>query len=165
MLADLQRRLKSTRWPDDAGNEDWYYGVHRGCLEELVDYWRSGYDWRAAEAAINAYEHYRVQVEGVPVHFSAASGSAEPGPIDLHPRLALDVLALVQGDRPAGRPGRPRRRPGRGVRGDRPLVSRLRVLHPAARQPGHELLGRRPLAHPHDWGPRRGTEIRRSVAI
>ena len=69
VLADLQRRLKSTRWPDDAGNEDWYYGVHRGCLEELVDYWRSGYDWRAAEAAINAYEHYRVQVEGVPVHF------------------------------------------------------------------------------------------------
>jgi hypothetical protein len=56
------------------GNGDWYYGVHRGCLEELVDYWRSGYDWRAAEAAINAYEHYRVQVEGVPVHFMRRLG-------------------------------------------------------------------------------------------
>jgi hypothetical protein len=74
VLADLQRRLKSTRWPDDAGNEDWYYGVHRGCLEELVDYWRSGDDWRAAEAAISAYEHYRVQVEGVPVHFMRRLG-------------------------------------------------------------------------------------------
>jgi microsomal epoxide hydrolase len=80
MLADLQRRLKSTRWPDDAGNEDWYYGVHRGCLEELVDYWRSGYDWRAAEAAINAYEHYRVQVEGVPCTSYAGPGSAPTRP-------------------------------------------------------------------------------------
>ena len=74
VLADLEQRLELTRWPDDAGNEDWYYGVHRGCLEELVDYWRSGYDWRAAEAAINAYEHYRVQVEGVPVHFMRRLG-------------------------------------------------------------------------------------------
>lgn len=35
---------------------------------------------------------------------------------DLHPRLALDVLALGQGHRPAGRPGRPRRRPPRRSR-------------------------------------------------
>ena len=24
----------------DAGNEDWYYGVHRTYLQELIDYWR-----------------------------------------------------------------------------------------------------------------------------
>ncbi|HEV2929382.1 MAG TPA: epoxide hydrolase N-terminal domain-containing protein [Propionibacteriaceae bacterium] len=54
VLADLQRRLGSTRWPEDAGNQDWYYGVHRAYLQELVDYWRSDFDWRRAEAAINA---------------------------------------------------------------------------------------------------------------
>ncbi len=26
-------------------------------LQELIDYWRRDYDWRKAEAAINAYEH------------------------------------------------------------------------------------------------------------
>jgi hypothetical protein len=45
VLADLQQRLALTRWPADAGNQDWYYGVDRGYLQELVEYWRTGYDW------------------------------------------------------------------------------------------------------------------------
>jgi hypothetical protein len=82
VLADLRRRLELTRWPDDAGNDDWYYGVLRTYLQELVDYWRTDYDWRKAEAAINAYEHYRVEVEGVPVHFMRRPGVG-PNPTPL----------------------------------------------------------------------------------
>jgi microsomal epoxide hydrolase len=82
VLADLRRRLATTRWPDDAGNEDWYYGVNRSYLEDLVAYWLDGYDWRRAEAAINAYEHYRVDVEGVPVHFMRRPGVG-PNPTPL----------------------------------------------------------------------------------
>lgn len=72
--ADLRHRLDLTRWPDDAGNEDWYYGVSRAYLQELVEHWRTAYDWRKAEAAINAYEHYQVDVDGVPVHFMRKPG-------------------------------------------------------------------------------------------
>ena len=75
VLDDLRQRLALTRWPVDAGNEDWYYGVERGYLHELVEHWRTRYDWRAAEAAINAYEHYRVDVDGVPVHFMRRPGA------------------------------------------------------------------------------------------
>jgi microsomal epoxide hydrolase len=82
ILADLQRRLEATRWPDDAGNDDWYYGVSRGYLEELVAYWRAGYDWRRAEAEINRYEHYLVELESVPVHFMRRTGVG-PNPIPL----------------------------------------------------------------------------------
>jgi Epoxide hydrolase N terminus len=82
VLADLHRRLELTRWPENAGNQDWYYGVNRAYLQELVDYWRSGYDRRAAEAAINAYGHYHVQVEGVPVHFMRRPGVG-PDPVPL----------------------------------------------------------------------------------
>ena len=39
VLADLRQRLALTRWPEDAGNQDWYYGVNRAYLQELVDYW------------------------------------------------------------------------------------------------------------------------------
>ena len=82
VLDDLRRRLELTRWPDDPGNQDWYYGVNRAYLQELVDYWRSGYDWRKAEAAINAYEHYRVEVEGVPVHLMRRPGvGPDPTPL------------------------------------------------------------------------------------
>ncbi|MGO4547973.1 epoxide hydrolase family protein [Paenibacillus sp. 2TAB23] len=82
LLADLQYRLKSTRWPLDAGNEDWFYGVSRNYLEELVDYWIHEYDWRKSEKAINAYEHYNVEVDGVPVHFMRKPG-AGPNPVPL----------------------------------------------------------------------------------
>ncbi|GAA2674513.1 epoxide hydrolase family protein [Nonomuraea recticatena] len=84
VLADLRQRLELTRLPDDEGNEDGYYGVKRAYLQELVDYWRTGYDWRRAEAAINAYEHYRVEVEGVPVHFMRRPGvGPDPTPLIL----------------------------------------------------------------------------------
>ncbi|WP_034591878.1 epoxide hydrolase family protein [Hamadaea tsunoensis] len=82
VLADLRLRLDLTRFPDDAGNADWYYGVERGYLQGLVDYWRTGFDWRAAEKKINAYEHYRVTVDGVPVHFMRRPGVG-PNPTPL----------------------------------------------------------------------------------
>ncbi|AEI41896.1 epoxide hydrolase family protein [Paenibacillus mucilaginosus] len=82
LLADLEHRLKSTRWPLDAGNDDWFYGVSRKYLEELVDYWIHKFDWRRSERAINAYEHYKVNVDGVPVHFMRKPGRG-PNPIPL----------------------------------------------------------------------------------
>ncbi|WP_233525856.1 epoxide hydrolase family protein [Actinomadura spongiicola] len=82
VLVDLRARLDSTRWPDDVGNDDWYYGVNRAYLQELVGYWRDGYDWRKAETAINAYEHHRVGVDGVPVHFLRRAGVG-PAPVPL----------------------------------------------------------------------------------
>jgi len=80
VLDDLRTRLRLTRLPVDAGNEDGYYGVRGAYLEELVDHWLHRYDWRKAEAAINAYEHYRVTVDGVPVHFMRRPGVG-PAPV------------------------------------------------------------------------------------
>ncbi|MGW6023674.1 epoxide hydrolase family protein [Streptomyces sp. NPDC055099] len=82
VLDDLRARLRLTRWPDDVGNDDGYYGVRRGYLQELAEYWLDGYDWRKAEAAINSYEHYRVRVDGVPVHFMRRPGVG-PAPTPL----------------------------------------------------------------------------------
>ncbi|MFI6040228.1 epoxide hydrolase family protein [Nocardia sp. NPDC051321] len=82
VLDDLAARLRLTRWPDDVGNDDWHYGVSRRYLQELVDYWIDEYDWRKAESAINAYEHYHVHIEGVPIHFLRKPG-AGPNPTPL----------------------------------------------------------------------------------
>ncbi|WP_284646302.1 epoxide hydrolase family protein [Paenibacillus silviterrae] len=82
VLADLRYRLQSTRWPLDAGNEDWFYGVNRNYLEGLVEEWINRFDWRKAEREINAYEHYHVDVNGVPVHFMRKPGKG-PRPIPL----------------------------------------------------------------------------------
>lgn len=82
VLADLRQRLKATRWPLDAGNDDWFYGVNRQYLQELADYWMNEFEWRKAEQAINAYEHYQVDVNGVPVHFMRRPGVG-PNPTPL----------------------------------------------------------------------------------
>jgi len=81
-LAELRDRLERTRWPLDPGNDDWRYGANRRWLEELVAYWRTGYDWRAHEAAMNRFEHFRVTLEDVPVHFIHRRGVG-PSPLPL----------------------------------------------------------------------------------
>jgi pimeloyl-ACP methyl ester carboxylesterase len=82
VLDDLRARLRATKWPLDAGNEDGHYGVRRTELQELVAYWADGFDWRASESAINGYENYRVEVGGVPVHFLRRAGVG-PRPVPL----------------------------------------------------------------------------------
>ena len=81
-LADLHRRLVDTRWPDDFGNDDWYYGVNGTYLKNLVTYWIDGFDWRTNEAAINSFANYRVVIDDVPIHYLKAPGNG-PAPIPL----------------------------------------------------------------------------------
>ncbi|HZX06888.1 epoxide hydrolase [Kribbella sp.] len=82
VLDDLRRRLRATKWPRDAGNDDGFYGVPRTRLQPLVEYWADGYDWRAAERSMNTYAHHRVQVGDVPVHFLYQAGVG-PDPVPL----------------------------------------------------------------------------------
>lgn len=68
-LDDMRRRLANTSWPGDFGNEDWRYGVEEGWMRRLVEYWANDYDWRAEEARMNELPHYRVEIDGTPLHF------------------------------------------------------------------------------------------------
>lgn len=81
-LDDLHVRLRSTRWADDLGNDDWRYGVERGWLEEMIRYWRDDYDWRETERTINQLDHFRVSIEDVPLHFMQIRGKGpDPTPL------------------------------------------------------------------------------------
>jgi pimeloyl-ACP methyl ester carboxylesterase len=83
-LDDLSERLGRTRWAPDNAPADWSYGVPDGYLRELVDYWRTTYDWRSQEAALNAYEHWRVELDGVPIHYVRIPGRGpDPLPVIL----------------------------------------------------------------------------------
>jgi pimeloyl-ACP methyl ester carboxylesterase len=83
-LDDLRRRLETTRWAEDFGNEDWSYGVERGWLEAMVDYWAGAFDWRAQEAAINALPQFRVELDGLLVHYvHVRARTADPIPLVL----------------------------------------------------------------------------------
>lgn len=68
-LDELRARRQATRWGSDPGNEDEEYGVSTSSLKALVEHWVDGFDWRAAQAEINSLSHFRVELDGVRVHF------------------------------------------------------------------------------------------------
>ena len=53
-IDDLRERLTRTRWTSDLPGTGWERGVPAAYLRELADYWATGYDWRAHEAALSA---------------------------------------------------------------------------------------------------------------
>ncbi|POX47871.1 epoxide hydrolase family protein [Streptomyces sp. Ru72] len=69
-LDDLHDRLDRTRWPDELPGVGWAYGVPLDYLKELVRYWRHDYDWRAAEARLNAWPQFTTEIDGAHVHFA-----------------------------------------------------------------------------------------------
>ncbi|MFK0216470.1 epoxide hydrolase family protein [Streptomyces sp. NPDC090298] len=68
-LDDLHRRLDATRWPDELPGVGWDRGVPVGYLKELAAYWRTSFDWRAAEAQLNAHPQFVEEIDGAQVHF------------------------------------------------------------------------------------------------
>jgi len=74
VLADLKRRLAATRWPDEIANASWERGTNLAYLRALVAYWQNGYDWRKEEAALNRLPQYRVQLDGLRIHFVHVRG-------------------------------------------------------------------------------------------
>jgi hypothetical protein len=68
-LADLRRRIEATRWPDRETVSDRSQGAQLAELDELVRYWGTDYDWRKAEAQLNAFEQFVTTIDGVDIHF------------------------------------------------------------------------------------------------
>jgi pimeloyl-ACP methyl ester carboxylesterase len=68
-LDDLRRRIAATRWPDQETVSDRSQGMQLATMKELVRYWHSDYDWRKAEARLNALPQFVTTIEGVDIHF------------------------------------------------------------------------------------------------
>lgn len=68
-LDDLRRRLMATRWPDPETVPDRSQGVQLEKLRPLMRYWATGYDWRKAEARLNAWPQFVTNIDGVDIHF------------------------------------------------------------------------------------------------
>src|SRR5229473_6403299 len=68
-LVELRRRVLATRWPDKETVADQSQGVQLVKLQELVRYWGTDYDWRKAEAKLNALPQFMTNIDGVDIHF------------------------------------------------------------------------------------------------
>ena len=68
-LADLRRRIVSTRWPERETVSDVTQGVQLETMQKLADYWATGYDWRKVEARLNALPQFLINIDGLDIHF------------------------------------------------------------------------------------------------
>lgn len=68
-LDDLQTRLQATRWPEAETVDDWSQGTPLSYAKELASYWADGYDWRSREAALNRFDHFVTEIQGLDIHF------------------------------------------------------------------------------------------------
>ena len=96
---DLRDRLARTRWATDLPGTGWERGVPTAYLRELAAYWAGGFDWRAQEAALNAYPQFITTIDGAGVHFLHVR-SAEPGATPLlllhgWPGSVVEFLDLI----------------------------------------------------------------------
>jgi microsomal epoxide hydrolase len=83
-LSDLKRRLGATRFPQQIPGTGWEYGADGEVVRELVRYWRDDFDWRAQEAALNAFPQFTTVIGDQRIHFiHARSRHADATPIIL----------------------------------------------------------------------------------
>jgi pimeloyl-ACP methyl ester carboxylesterase len=68
-LVELRRRLAATRWPTKELVGDRSQGVQLATLKALVRYWATDYNWRKAEAKLNAFPQFVTKIDGVDIHF------------------------------------------------------------------------------------------------
>lgn len=77
VLADLRARLAATRWPEpecvppdhEDGALEWGQGIPLFYTRELAEYWANVYDWRATETALNRFDQFVTEIDGLDFHF------------------------------------------------------------------------------------------------
>jgi len=81
-IADLRERLSRTRFPDQAPGEPWAYGTNVDYMRQLVEYWHTGFDWRAQESRLNAFPQFKTALHDIDVHYLHVPGKG-PKPCPL----------------------------------------------------------------------------------
>jgi pimeloyl-ACP methyl ester carboxylesterase len=98
-IADLRDRLARTRFPDQAPGAAWAYGADLDYIRDLVEYWRTRFDWRAQEARLNAFPQYRTALSDIDLHFLHVPGRGQsPCPLLLlhgWPGSVFEFLEII----------------------------------------------------------------------
>ena len=68
-LAELRRRINTTRFPDKETVADFSQGVQLTLIQALARYWATEYDWRRCEAQLNAHPQFITEIDGLDIHF------------------------------------------------------------------------------------------------
>ena len=80
----ILKRVRDAQWPDRLDGSAWQYGANWDYMKELAGYWTTQFDWRKAEAKLNARPQFVAQVDGFDIHYYHVRGKGpHPFPIVL----------------------------------------------------------------------------------
>ncbi|MHA3789163.1 epoxide hydrolase family protein [Flavobacterium hauense] len=68
-LTELRERINATRWPDKETVTDQSQGLKLEQIKRFMGYWGTDYDWRKAEAKLNALPQFVTNIDGLDIHF------------------------------------------------------------------------------------------------
>lgn len=100
-IEKLKRKLGDADYPDELDAEDqWCYGAPLADVKRLAEHWRTGFDWRKAEADINRLPNYKskINVDGfgdLDIHFVWQKSEIE-GAIPLLFCHGCEFLPIIQ---------------------------------------------------------------------
>ena len=80
VIDGILTRVRRAHWPDRLEGSAWQYGADWNYLKELADYWTSRFDWRKAEAKLNAFPQFKARVDDFDIHFYHVRGNG-PRPV------------------------------------------------------------------------------------
>ncbi|XP_011691228.1 PREDICTED: juvenile hormone epoxide hydrolase 1-like [Wasmannia auropunctata] len=90
VIDDLNERLKNRReLVEPLQDAAWTYGVSTTYLKDVLEYWRTKYNWTHREALLNKYPQYMTNIQGLDIHFYHVKPHIPPE------RKNLKVLPLL----------------------------------------------------------------------
>jgi pimeloyl-ACP methyl ester carboxylesterase len=96
----LHSRLAGARWAAEIPGTGWERGMPVEYLRELAEYWRTGFDWRAAETRLNSYPQFTTEIDGQRIHFlHVRSSRPDAKPLLIthgYPSSVAEFLELIE---------------------------------------------------------------------
>jgi pimeloyl-ACP methyl ester carboxylesterase len=74
VLEDLSERLRRTRRTKLLTSGGWDAGTDPDYLDDLMGYWRTGFDWRRSERELNQLAHFIARVGDAHIHYIHETG-------------------------------------------------------------------------------------------
>lgn len=70
VLSRIDARVKAVHWPATSKGAGWKYGCDADWMRGIIAYWKGGFDWRSAEAALNRTPQFTANIDGRPIHYA-----------------------------------------------------------------------------------------------
>lgn len=65
LIARLREDIRKSVWVEPLENSAYNHGVNLRSFRDVMEYWRTKFDFAKSLAEINAYPHFKTEIEGV----------------------------------------------------------------------------------------------------